>query len=58
MIDVIIVSIVVLVLGLIVYFRFIKKDSKGVSCNCYKAKTCGLKVAELKDLFFEQEKQV
>ncbi len=56
MIDYIIVGIVLLIVGLIIYYRFIKKDSNGLSCNCYKAKTCGLKISELKDLFFEQEK--
>ncbi len=55
MIDYFILGFVLIVIGLIVYFRFIKKDSKNLSCNCYKAKNCGLKINELKDLFSNEK---
>ncbi|HHT39074.1 MAG: hypothetical protein RBS76_00070 [Acholeplasmatales bacterium] len=51
-IDYLILAFVLVLVALIVYFRFIKKGSTG-TCNCYKAKTCGLKLNELKDLFKE-----
>lgn len=54
MIDFIILGFVIIVISLIIYFRFIKNENKG-TCNCYKSKTCGLKVDDLKDLFKDYE---
>ncbi len=49
-VDVIILILVVLFLGSIIYFRWIKKDPNGLNCNCYKRKSCSLKMNELKHL--------
>lgn len=49
--DTFILIFVVLVLGLIVYFRFIRKSRKDkLNCYCYKRNSCNLKVQELKDI--------
>ncbi len=50
LIDIIILIVVVFVLSLIIYFRWIKKDHKGLNCHCYKRKSCALKIEELKNL--------
>ncbi|MFA5720043.1 MAG: hypothetical protein WC939_03180 [Acholeplasmataceae bacterium] len=54
MIDYLILGFVLLVLGLIIYFKWIKKSEK-TSCHCYKAKSCGIKLEELRKLFNNHE---
>lgn len=49
-VDIIILVLVVLFLGSIIYFRWIKKDASGLNCNCYKRKSCSLKMDEIKHL--------
>lgn len=56
LIDGIILFIVLMFLGLIIYFRWIKKDSNALNCNCYKRKSCGLKMEELKSLLNNNNK--
>lgn len=55
LVDFIILLIVVLILGLIVYFRWIKKDQNSANCHCYKAKTCQLKIEDLKNIILDEE---
>lgn len=54
-VDIIILIIVVLFLGSIIYFRWIKKDKTGTGCHCYKAKTCMLKIEDLKNMILEED---
>lgn len=49
-IDIIILIFVTVFLGSIIYFRWIKKSPEGTGCHCYRAKTCNLKLDELKDI--------
>lgn len=55
LVDFIILLIVVLILGLIIYFRWIKKDKNSTNCHCYKAKTCQLKIEDLKNIILDEE---
>lgn len=55
LIDVIILIFVVLFLGSIIYFRWIKKDKNNSSCHCYKAKTCLLKIEDLKSVIMAED---
>lgn len=49
--DIIILIFVIVFLGSIIYFKWLKKSNKnGLSCHCYKRNTCNIKVQELKDL--------
>lgn len=50
-IDYVILGFVLVIIGLIIYFRWIKKDKNKTNCNCYKAKSCTLKLEELRKLF-------
>lgn len=50
-IDYIILGFVLVIIGLIIYFRWIKKDKNKTGCNCYKAKSCTIKLDELRKLF-------
>ena len=54
MIDYVILGLVLLVVGLIIYFKWIRKSEKA-SCHCYKAKSCGIKLEELRQLFNQHE---
>ncbi|MDY3196238.1 MAG: hypothetical protein RBQ95_05200 [Paracholeplasma sp.] len=53
--DVVILIFTTLILGSIVYFKWIKKSDK-LSCNCSKNKSCNLKIEELRDLFKDFKK--
>ena len=46
----IILLLVLLLIGAIIYFKFIKKQPQKSSCHCYKAKTCSVKLDELKNI--------
>ncbi len=50
-IDYIILGFVLIVISLIIYFRWIKKNKNKTGCHCYKAKSCTLKLEELRKLF-------
>ncbi|MDD2575117.1 MAG: hypothetical protein PHD47_01465 [Acholeplasmataceae bacterium] len=50
LIDMIILLLVLLLIGAIIYFKFIKKQPQKSSCHCYKAKTCSVKLDELKNI--------
>jgi len=50
LIDMIILLVVLLILGFIIYFKFIKKQPQKSSCHCYKAKSCSIKLDELKNI--------
>lgn len=51
LIDIIILIFVILFLGSMIYFRWIRKGNKnGLSCHCYKRNTCNLKFEELRDI--------
>lgn len=47
--DVIILIVILLFLGSIIYFRWIKKKPEG-TCHCYRAKSCNLRLEDLKDV--------
>lgn len=47
--DIIILISVVIFIGAIIYFRWIKKKPEG-SCHCYKAKSCNLRLEDLKEV--------
>lgn len=51
LIDGIILGFVIVVLVLIIYFKWIKKSDASTSCHCYKSKSCSIKLEELRDLF-------
>lgn len=55
--DIIILTLTLLILGSIVYFKWIKKSDK-LSCNCSKKATCSLKIEELRDLFKDIKKPI
>ncbi|NLN50686.1 MAG: hypothetical protein GX149_03565 [Acholeplasmataceae bacterium] len=48
LIDILILIFVISFLGLIIYFRWIKRDKNNLGCHCYKRKSCNLKLEELK----------
>lgn len=50
LIDAVILIFTILILGLIIYFKWIKKKDK-LSCNCSKVESCQIKIEELRDLF-------
>lgn len=50
LIDLIILLVVLLIIGTIVYFKFFKKQPYKSSCHCYKAKSCSVKLDELKNI--------
>lgn len=56
-IDIIILLFVIIVLSLIIYFRFIRKNSTGLNCNCYRAKDCHIKLDTLRKAFENGEKK-
>lgn len=56
-IDIVILLFVIIVLSLIVYFRFIRKGSRGLKCNCYKAKNCHIKLDALRKTFENGQKK-
>lgn len=55
LIDIIILIFVVLFLGNIVYFRWIRKSDNSSSCHCYKRQSCKLKIEDLKDIIKQEE---
>lgn len=48
--DAVILIFTILILGLIIYFKWMKKKDK-LSCNCSKVESCQIKIEELRDLF-------
>ncbi|MGI6360380.1 MAG: hypothetical protein ACOX02_05020 [Acholeplasmatales bacterium] len=50
-IDYVILGFVLIIIGLIIYFRWIKKNKNKTECNCYKSKNCNVKLEELRKLF-------
>lgn len=56
-IDFIILLIVLIILGSIIYYKFIKKQPNKSSCHCYKAKSCSVKLVDLKEIMANQQKE-
>lgn len=48
-IDIIILTFIILFLGFIIYFRWIRKRPEG-DCHCYRSKSCNLRVNDLKEV--------
>jgi len=57
-IDFIILLIVLIILGSIIYYKFIKKQPNKSSCHCYKAKSCSVKLNDLKEIIANQQKEM
>ncbi len=57
-IDFIILLIVLIILGSIIYYKFIKKQPNKSGCHCYKAKSCSVKLGDLKEIIANQQKEM